>query len=27
LCALVAGSLHTVNLGTGHCTDISDLLG
>ncbi len=27
LCALIAGSLHTVNLGTGHCTDISDLLG
>ena len=26
ICALIAGSLHTVNIGTGHCTDISDLL-
>ena len=27
VCALIAGSLHTVNIGTGHCTDVSDLLG
>lgn len=27
ICALIAGSLHTVNIGTGHCTDISELLG
>jgi hypothetical protein len=26
LCALMAGSIHTVNLGTGHCTNIEDLL-
>ena len=25
LCALMAGSIHSVNLGTGHCTDITDL--